>query len=106
MEGNLRLTGLLRWSEVTYRILEAEQHHLDLADGRAVKVQLQFELRQRAGDDLPVRHAHKVRQAHHQGRDVLMPQSGLLRALGGQYGPTDRKGDSWVDGSDGWWKGR
>lgn len=62
----------------THSVLEAKQHHLQLADGRAVEVQLQLELRQRAGDDLPVGHAHELGQADHQGGDVLPLQPGFL----------------------------
>lgn len=65
----------------THSILETEQHHLQLADGGAVKVQLQLQLRQRAGNDLPVGHAHELGQAHHQGGDVLRLQPGFLWAL-------------------------
>lgn len=68
----------------THSILESKQHHLELADGGAVKVQLQLELRQRAGDDLPVRHAHEISQADHQGGDVLRLQLHLLGALAGE----------------------
>lgn len=65
----------------THSVLETEQHHLQLTDGGAVEVQLQLELRQRAGDDFSVGHAHELGQADHQGGDVLRLQPGLLRAL-------------------------
>ena len=65
----------------THSVLEPEQHHLQLADGGAVEVQLQLELRQRVGDDLPVRHANEVGQADHQGGDVLRLQLHPLGAL-------------------------
>ncbi len=65
----------------TYSILEAKQHDLQLTDGRAVKVQLQLQLRQRVGDDLPVRHANKFSQTDHEGGDVLRLQLHFLRAL-------------------------
>lgn len=65
----------------THSILEAKQHDLQLTDGGAVKVQLQLELRQRVGDDFPVRHANEVGQADHKGGDVLRLQLHFLRAL-------------------------
>ena len=65
----------------TYSILEAKQQDLQLTDGGTVEVQLQLELRQRVGDDLPVRHANKVGQADHEGGDVLMLQLHFFRAL-------------------------
>lgn len=65
----------------THSILEAEQHDLQLTDGGALKVQLQLELRQRAGDDFPVCHANKVGQTDHEGGDVLRLQLHRLRAL-------------------------
>ena len=55
----------------TYSILEAKQKDLQLTDGGAVEVQLQLELGQRVGDDLPVGHANKVGQTDHQSRDML-----------------------------------
>lgn len=65
----------------THSILESKQHNLQLADGGAVKVQLQLELRQRAGDDLPVRHADEISQTDHESGDVLRLQLHLLGAL-------------------------
>lgn len=68
----------------THSILETKQHNLELADGGAVKVQLQLELGERAGDDLPVRHAHEISQTDHQSGDVLRLQLHLLGALAGE----------------------
>lgn len=65
----------------THSILESKQHNLQLADGGAVKVQLQLELGQRAGDDLPVRHANEISQTDHKSGDVLRLQLHLLGAL-------------------------
>lgn len=65
----------------THSILESKQHDLQLADGSAVKVQLQLELRQRAGDDFPVRHANELGQTDHEGGDVLRLQLRFLGAL-------------------------
>lgn len=65
----------------THSILESKQHNLELADGSAVKVQLQLELRQRAGDDLSVRHANKIGQTDHESGDVLRLQFHFLGAL-------------------------
>lgn len=65
----------------THSVLESKQHNLQLADGGAVKVQLQLELRQCGGDDLPVRHANKISQTDHKSGDVLRPQLHLLSAL-------------------------
>lgn len=68
----------------THSILEAKQHDLQLADGRAVEVQLQLELRQRVGDDFPVCHANKISQTDHKGGDVLRIQLHFLGALLGR----------------------
>lgn len=65
----------------THCILEAEQHDLQLTDGGAFEVQLQLELRQRAGDDFPVCHANKVGQTDHEGGNVLRLQLHCLRTL-------------------------
>ena len=65
----------------THSILEAKQHDLQLTDGGAFEVQLQLELRQRAGDDFPVCHANKVGQTDHEGGNVLRLQLHCLRAL-------------------------
>lgn len=73
---------LVRWLWLdAHRILEAEERHLQLADSCAVEVELQFELREGAGDDFPVCHPHKISQTCHQCGDMLMLQFGLLRAL-------------------------
>lgn len=79
------LLSVFRCSSVlnTHSILESKQHDLQLADGGAVKVQLQLELRQRAGDDLPVRHANEIGQTGHESGDVLRLQLHLLSALMG-----------------------
>ena len=65
----------------THGILEAKQQDLQLADGCAVEVQLQLELRERVGNDFPVCHANKISQTDHKGGDVLTTQLHFLGAL-------------------------
>lgn len=62
----------------TYSVLEAEQNNLQLADGGAVEVQLQLQLRQRVGNDFPVSHADEVSKADDELGDVLRLQLHLL----------------------------
>ena len=55
----------------TYSILETKEHHLDLTDPVAVEVQLQLQLGQGGGYDLPVRGPHKFSEACDQSCDVF-----------------------------------
>lgn len=55
----------------TYSILKTKEHHLDLTDPMAVKVQLQLQLRQGGGYDLPVCGPHKFSEACDESCDVF-----------------------------------
>lgn len=74
------LSSRKRWPD-THSILKSKQRHLQLANCRTIKIQLQFELREGSGDYFSVGHPHKIPQTCHQCGDVLMLQFGLLRAL-------------------------
>lgn len=65
----------------TYRILEAKKHHLELANGCAIKVQFQFQLGEGGSDDFAVGHSDEVAQADHQGGDVLPAEFGFFCSL-------------------------